>query len=187
MAKTAVIAVDLQNDFMEGGALAVPGANSSYMTVVNSFIRASDASLIVASMDWHLPAQLVKALRPHVATYGEHCIAWSHGAALDGRFAQRLAERNGQIVRKGQQSADPSAFCGVNGEGFKLDTILHINKITKVQIIGLALDVCVRETAMEALALGYEVELFPALTRALTLSGEMATTDLVRANGGKVL
>lgn len=181
---TALIAVDLQNDFITG-----PLGSSDAVAVVPKIIEFSQAHPEYerfASMDWHPRAvDLPKVIGHHVLEYGEHCVRNTQGAELDPRFATQRG--SWEIVRKGQQGADPSAFDGVDVEGFKLDTLLRLRKVSHVIVVGLVLNVCVLATALDALKLGYNVTVIRDLTASLTPAGRAWATNTLRRAGAIVV
>jgi nicotinamidase/pyrazinamidase len=154
---TALIVVDVQNDFADPeGSLFVSGA-PRVLGFINDQIQAARAgkSPIIRSQDWH------PETTPHFAKDGGiwpvHCIAGTWGA----QFHPGLLEL-GTIIRKGVSGEDGySAFSVRNPETGEvtptgLDSILKDAGVTSVVVVGLATDYCINETALDALRYGFD-------------------------------
>jgi nicotinamidase/pyrazinamidase len=155
---TALVVVDMQNDFAhpEGG-LYVSGGHE-IVPAVNEEIRKAqrEGSLVVYTQDWH------PETTPHFAKDGgiwpTHCVQGTWGAGFHDDL-----EVLGPVVQKGTGGEDGySGFTvqhPVHGETYAtgLDDMLRERDIRRLVVVGLAQDVCVKETVLEALTLGYEV------------------------------
>ncbi len=185
-ASTALLVVDVQNDFADpAGGLAVAGG-AAVVRVLNDEIAAARAvgALVVYTQDWH------PASTPHFAKDGGpwpvHCVAGTWGAALH----PDLVARAGPSVRKGTGGEDgysgftmrdPSTGAAVPTE---LDGLLRGHGIRTVVIGGLATDYCVRATALDALRLGYRALLLVDAVRAVNLrpgDGQRALDEIAAA------
>jgi nicotinamidase/pyrazinamidase len=169
----ALIVVDVQVDFCPGGALAVPDGDL-VIAPINEL--GSAHRLVVATRDWHPPDHC--SFRSQGGIWPEHCIAGTPGAALhpDLRLPPHV-----HIVDKGRERQLPgySAF-----EATDLDHWLRERNVTTVAIAGLALDYCVRATALDARRAGFAVTLYRDATRAVDLvpgDGERALAELAGA------
>ncbi len=179
---SALIVVDMQNDFADpAGALTVPGA-LDVLPVVNAAIEAADAggALVAYTADWH-PQRT-----PHFATDGGpwpvHCVAGTWGAAFHPRLTVC-----GPVVRKGSNGED-----GYSGFSMRepssgattrtaLERLLREGGVSRVTVCGLATDYCVAATARDALALGFDTSILVAGIRAVDLrpgDGERALVEL---------
>ncbi len=182
----ALIAVDLQNDFADpAGALAVRGA-ARVIRAVNALIEAAQAAgaLVVYTQDWHPPRT------PHFAIEGGlwpvHCVADSWGAQLH----PELRSGAGPVVRKGVDGADGysgfstrDALSGAQ-RPTELTALLHAHAISAVVVAGLATDYCVKDTALDAAALGFDVTVAAGAAAAVDLNdgdGEAALAALEAA------
>lgn len=163
---TALVVVDMQNDFAHPqGGLYVRGGEQ-IVPAVNEEVREAErgGGLVVYTQDWH------PETTPHFAKDGgiwpTHCVQDSWGAELHEDL-----ELIGPVIRKGTGGEDGySGFTvqhPVNGEtsATGLDALLRERAIRKLVVVGLAQDVCVKETVLEALSLGYEVRLPLEATR----------------------
>lgn len=175
MSQSALLLVDLQNDFCAGGALAVPEANQT-IGVANQLIArfASQGEKIVASQDWH-PAghgSFASAQGAQPFSQGmlagltqtwwpDHCVQHSPGAAFVSELNHRAID---YIVQKGMQP-ETDSYSAFFDNGHRYDTGLHAwlgqQAITTLVVMGLATDYCVRFTVTDALTLGYSVIVIP--------------------------
>jgi nicotinamidase/pyrazinamidase len=187
---TALVVVDVQNDFADPrGALHVPGGEDVVQVVNREVERARAAgALVVYTQDWHPPRT------PHFLTEGGpwpvHCVAGSWGAALAP--ALKVA---GPVVRKGTGGEDGySGFTVRDPETgherpTELAALLHERGTTRVVVVGLATDYCVKETALDALRTGLSTTVLEEAVRAVDLEagdGARALDELRRA-GAEVL
>jgi nicotinamidase/pyrazinamidase len=174
----ALIVVDVQNDFCPGGALAVPDGDA----VVEPINRlASAAPFVVATRDWHPRDHGSFAERGGV--WPVHCVAGSSGAELHAGIDRGLIDA---IVDKGR-APDTEGYSGF--EGTRLDELLRSRGVDTVDVVGLALDYCVRATALDAKRAGFDVIVHRNATRAVEVQpgdGERAVEEL-RAAGVSVV
>lgn len=191
-ATTALVVVDLQNDFADpAGGLYVRGGEALAGLLAPHLAAARAAgALVVLTQDWH-PART-----PHFDTDGGpwpvHCVAGSWGAELVAGLEVTPAD---PVVRKGTDGQDGySGFSvrdPVSGEvgATALRAVLDDRGVRRVVVTGLAGDVCVAATAVDAAALGYDTVVPVALTRFVEVSpgdGELAL-ERVRTAGATVL
>ena len=182
MPNEALIVVDMQNDFCEGGALAVVGANA-IVPLVNRLISRHDH--VVLTQDWHPPrhASFVTSREDAVAfssvpfPYGPqtlwppHCVQGTPGAEFHPDLVTVKAE---MIVRKGfHQSIDSYSAFRENDRMTRtgLDGYLKARGFSRVVICGLALDYCVAWTAIDARQAGFDVAVVLEATAAINLDG----------------
>jgi nicotinamidase/pyrazinamidase len=167
---TALVVVDIQNDFADPeGSLYVADAGA-VVEVANREAESARAAgaLVVTTQDWHPPST------PHFAkdggTWPVHCVADTWGAALHPRL--RPAPHQ---VFKGVGGEDGySGFTMVHPETGErtatgLDELLRAHGVTTVVIVGLATDYCVKETALDAVRLGYDTTVLLAGVRPVEL------------------
>lgn len=176
---SALLLVDIQNDFCEGGSLAVPGA-SEILPVVNRLIsEASNAGqMIIASRDWHTVDHA--SFEARGGPWPPHCIQDTEGAAFHpGMQLPDDAVR----VSKGT-GFDTDAYSAFDGT--QLDSFLERHGIRKLRVVGLALDVCVRATVLDALNSGFDTELIADGTRAVDQEGAPKVFEELRAAGATI-
>jgi nicotinamidase/pyrazinamidase len=174
----ALIVVDVQNDFCPGGALAVPGGDA----VVDAVNRmASDASFVVATRDWHPPDH--GSFSAQGGPWPEHCVQETPGAGLHGGID---SDQIDVVLDKGVVS-DREGYSGFEDTG--LEQLLREHGVDAVDVVGLALDYCVKATALDARRAGFDVTVHRGATRAVEVSpgdGERAVDEL-RAAGVEVV
>jgi nicotinamidase/pyrazinamidase len=174
----ALIVVDVQNDFCLGGALAVPDGDA-VVEVVNRL--ASDASFVVATRDWH-PGDH-GSFAAQGGTWPVHCVQDTPGAALHGGIDLSQID---VVVDKGE-APDREGYSGF--EGTDLERLLRERGVDTVDVAGLALDYCVKATALDARRAGFDVTVHRGATRAVEVTpgdGERAVSEL-RAAGVEVV
>ena len=186
-ARTALVVVDVQNDFADPeGGLYVEGGEQ-VVPVINEETDAARAAgaFVVYTQDWH------PETTPHFAkdggTWPVHCVAGTWGAELHPDL--KVVE-DAPVVRKGVDGGDGySGFSvrdPVSGEESATELGRHLEEagIERVVVTGLAGDVCVKATALDARELGYEVELPLATTRMVEMEpgdGEAAREEMAAA------
>ena len=169
----ALILVDIQNDFVPGGALAVKDGDA-VVPVANRLIPKFE--IVVATQDWH-PAD-----HHSFADYGGpwpvHCVRGSPGAQFHEKFDASAID---DVVDTGQ-APDHEGYSGFEHTG--LERLLREHDIDRVHVGGLALDYCVKETALDARRAGFDVILHRGATRAVEVrpgDGERALAELSAA------
>jgi nicotinamidase/pyrazinamidase len=152
----AIVVVDPQPDFFEGGALPVTGATRISEKIADYLRRrGDDYSLKVVTQDWHLdPGDHWSAHPDFVTTWPVHCAADSRGAEIH----ESLVEQSWDVViRKGQHDGAYSGFQGSSEHGSTLVDELRSADIDEVTVVGFATDHCVRATALDARGNGFDV------------------------------
>ncbi len=167
MKKSALLVVDVQNDFCPGGALAVPGGDE-IIPVLNKYTAefSRRGSPVFFSRDWHPPKT------SHFAAYGgkwpEHCVQNTAGAD----FHRNLEiPEEAVIVSKGMDPEEEgySAFDAVSSEGIPLLQLLEDLEINELFVGGLAADYCVKATVMESLKHGFGTYLLVDATKGVNV------------------
>ncbi len=176
--KRALVLVDIQHDFLPGGPLAVPDGDAILPFVVDLVRSGHDYDLLVVTQDWHPPghgsfASTHAGAEPF--TLGElagqpqmlwpdHCVAVTRGAGLAEEIEELLtkeaaAGRRIHRVKKGMDrnvDSYSAFFDNARRHDTGLRTILLDQNIKEVDIVGLALDYCVKYTALDAASLGFQ-------------------------------
>ena len=154
----ALIIVDVQNDFCEGGSLAVMGGAATGAQIASLVHqRQLDYRLIVFTRDWHIDPGDHFSKRPnHSTTWPPHCVAGTAGAAFHATLSH-LVGRHGVVVSKGEHAAAYSGFEGTTADGTTLGQLLRSAGIDRIDVCGIATDHCVRATVLDARAEGFAV------------------------------
>lgn len=161
----ALLIVDVQNDFTEGGALAVAGGDA-VASAISAFLadHAGDYAVIVASRDWHDSdgdnGGHFAESPDFVDSWPVHCVGGSAGAEYDPLLATDAVTHH---VRKGQGRPAYSMFEGVTDGEDTVGAVLHSAGILHADVVGLATDHCVRATALDAVAHGVRVRILTDL------------------------
>lgn len=187
MTRTALIVVDVQNDFVEGGALAVDGGkNVAHDVAAFLDVHRGRYDHIVFTRDWHIdPGTHFATGAPNfVDTWPEHCVAGTVGA----RFCDPIRPLPGDtIVSKGQHDAAYSGFEGATDDDRTLNKVLLVEGICAVDIAGIATDHCVRATALDAAAFGFDTRVLVDLCAGVAADTTAAALDAMRAAGVEIV
>ncbi len=201
---SALLLVDLQYDFMPGGALAVPEGDA-VIAPLNRLMAEQPYDLYVATQDWHPPDHMSFASRhpgrsplETIDYYGheqvlwpDHCVQGSHGADL---HADVRWEPVSAVIRKGMDSQADS-YSGFrnnwNPRGERpvtgLAGYLHENGVDTVYVCGLARDVCALWTALDAVFFGFRTFFIWELTRAVDNDSDDNTLQTLQEAGVTVV
>ena len=148
----ALIVVDVQNDFCEGGSLAVAGG-AAVADAVNSLARAGGYDHVVATRDYHIdPGGHFSDAPDFVDTWPPHCRAGTPGASFHPALDVGAIE---VVFSKGAHAAAYSGFEGADPSGTALADWLRARDVSTVDVVGIATDHCVRATALDAARAGF--------------------------------
>ena len=159
----ALIIVDVQNDFCEGGSLAVAGG-AAVAAAISSLLAGPDNGYahVVATTDYHIdPGSHFSDNPDYWESWPPHCVAGSSGAAFHPAFDTSNVE---VVFRKGAHAAAYSGFEGVDDNGTPLGDWLRARDVDQVDVVGIATDYCVRATASDAVAAGFSTRVLLGLT-----------------------
>lgn len=163
----ALIVVDVQNDFCEGGSLAVAGG-ADVAAAVTDLIGETAGSYrhVVATRDAHVdPGDHFSADPDFVTSWPVHCVAGTEGIGFHPNFAPAVASGAVDAVfDKGAYAAAYSGFEGLDENGAGLADWLRERGVTEVDVVGIATDHCVRATALDAAREGFTTRVLVALT-----------------------
>ncbi|GAB3672637.1 isochorismatase family protein [Saccharopolyspora tripterygii] len=147
----ALIIVDVQNDFCEGGALAVAGG-AGVAAAISEYAADSDHEHVVATRDSHVdPGAHFSDEPDFVRSWPRHCVAGTAGAAFHPELD---VSRVSAVFSKGHYSDGYSGFEGVARADEQLVSWLRDRGVDEVEVVGIATDHCVRATALDALRAG---------------------------------
>jgi len=176
----ALIVVDIQNDFLPCGALAVDGGDQ-IIPIVNQLMKKFD--IVVATQDWHpgghgsfastykgkKPGEQIELNGLDQVLWPDHCIQGSAGAEFSKQIS---ASEFHEVIQKGTDLLIDS-YSGFFDNGRKKETRLNeylkSKKVETVFVVGLATDYCVKFTAIDAVDLGYRTFVIPDATKAVNL------------------
>lgn len=177
----AMIVVDVQRDFVEGGSLAVAGGMEVASRIAESINYLKENSglfdYFVATKDFHLPGSdnggHISDTPDFVDTWPAHCIQGTDGALFAPPIAE-IADEFDAIFYKGQGCAGYSGFQGARlsykgafNRGTGLHGWLQERNVTGLSVVGIAADYCVKATALDAIKRGYDASMPARLTAAV--------------------
>jgi nicotinamidase/pyrazinamidase len=183
----ALVIVDVQNDFCEGGSLPVAGGTEVVRRINALVADPSQYSAVVATRDHHVDPGAHFAAEPDfVDSWPEHCVVGTTGADFHPDLNR---EPIAEIFDKGARQAAYSGFEGSAADGTALADWLRARDIDTVDITGLATDHCVRATALDAVAAGFRTRVLldytagvaPETTAAALAELAAAGVDLIGA------
>ena len=179
--RTALLIVDVQNDFCPGGALAVPEGDR-VVPVLNDYIRMFHAGRapIVATRDWH-PANH-SSFKPFGGIWPPHCVQETPGARL---HAGLKLPKEAAVISKG---TDPKIEAYSGFQHTSLGEWLRSRSVETVYIGGLATDYCVKSTVLDAVKAGFKAVYLSDASRGVNLKPDdsrRAEEEMLKAGAGK--
>ena len=179
----ALVVVDVQNDFCEGGSLAVPGG-TQVARGVTARIGAGGFEHVVATRDHHIdPGDHFSVNPDFVDSWPPHCVVGTSGLALHPDLDTTRIEA---VFDKGEYAAAYSGFEGVS-EGQPLTDWLRAHGVDTVELCGIATDYCVRATALDAARLGFATRVRLDLTAGVAAASVDQAMDERRAAGVELI
>ena len=179
--RNALLVIDIQNDFVEGGALPVTGGRQ-VAAMVSRHIRhfKQEYNFVVATRDYHEdPAGHFSDHPDFATTWPPHCVIGTPGAALCTPIFNLVREKFiSVVVDKGQHTPAYSGFEAMDVRGHPLLDVLREARVDHMDICGLATDYCVRGTVLDARRLGYET---------VVLTDAIAAVELAPGDGARAL
>ncbi|MFF5722923.1 isochorismatase family protein [[Kitasatospora] papulosa] len=163
----ALIVVDVQNDFCEGGSLAVAGGADVAAAITDLIGDAQPGySHVVATRDHHIdPGDHFSSAPDFERSWPPHCVAGTEGVGFHPNFAPAVASGAiDTVFDKGAYTAAYSGFEGVDENGTGLAQWLRDRSVTAVDVVGIATDHCVRATALDAAREGFATHVLLDLT-----------------------
>ncbi|TCO62553.1 isochorismatase family protein [Actinocrispum wychmicini] len=180
----ALIVVDVQNDFCEGGSLAVTGG-AAVAAAISRHIASSAYDAVVATRDYHIdPGAHFSETPDYVDSWPVHCVAGTAGASFHPELDVTGIEA---VFSKGAHAAAYSGFEGFSTDGSSLADWLRARSVTEVDVVGIATDHCVRATAVDATRAGLSTRVLLDLTAGVAQSTvDTALTQLQDAGADLV-
>jgi nicotinamidase/pyrazinamidase len=178
----ALVIVDVQNDFCEGGSLAVEGG-AAVAAAISRYLEAEAGSYshVVASRDYHVdPGDHFSDEPDFSGSWPAHCVAGTAGAQFHPDFD---TSRVHVVFSKGANSAAYSVFEGTDEAGTPLVTWLRERGVEELDVAGIATDHCVRATALDAARHGFATRVLLRLTAGVSPVTTGAALDEMRAAG----
>ena len=183
--KTALLVIDVQNDFCPAGALEVAGGNEIVPYINKEMVK---YDCVVLTQDWHPkghssfatshegknPLELIKMPYGDQVLWPDHCVQGSKGAEF---HPELNIEQANAIIRKGSNpfiDSYSAFFENDRKTPTGLDGYLKSLEIENINLVGLATDFCVNYSAQDAANLGYKVSVLEKMCRAIDLNGSLA-------------
>jgi nicotinamidase/pyrazinamidase len=180
----ALIIVDVQNDFSEGGSLAVVGAAAVARRISEFLASKPDYAHIVATKDFHIdPGEHFSENPDYAASWPRHCVVGTSGADFHPELDTRAVEA---VFTKGNYEAAYSGFEGTDADGTSLAQWLRARGVEQVDVAGVATDYCVRATAADAVEAGFTTRVLLDLTAGVAAESTAKAIDDLRAGGVEV-
>ena len=184
--RNALLAIDLQNDFVQGGSLPVPGG-SQVAAQIARHIRhfKTEYTLVVGTRDYHEdPADHFSATPDFVNTWPPHCVIGTAGAGFFPAVQNLVREKLIQVVvSKGRHAAAYSGFEGYDPRGHLLVDVLKEARIDHIDICGIATDYCVRATALDARKNAFATRILVNLCVSVTEATGLQAIEEMRTAG----
>jgi nicotinamidase/pyrazinamidase len=186
----ALLVIDVQNDFCEGGALAVAGGASA-ASKISDYLDDANYDLVVASRDWHDATGnnsghfAEPGTEPDfVSNWPVHCVADTPGA----NYHPNLRTEKIQLdIYKGQGAHGYSIFEGITKEGTPFTEVLAQYGIEEVDVVGIATDHCVLASAMDSKKHGLKVRVISSLTAGVSPESTEQAIDSMIDSGIQVV
>lgn len=176
----ALLVIDVQNDFCEGGALACEGG-AAVAKKISEYLESKDYDVVFASRDWHDAEGTnsghfaAAGQQPNLVTsWPVHCVANTPGAEYHKNLKTEKIDID---IYKGQGQNGYSIFEGVDKDGVSFETLLTQNNIQEVDVVGIATDHCVLASSMDANKAGLKVRVISSLTAGVSPESTEAAID----------
>jgi nicotinamidase/pyrazinamidase len=180
----ALIIVDVQNDFCEGGSLAVTGGSAVARAISELLASGPGYAHVVATKDFHIePGAHFSENPDYAASWPRHCVVGTDGADFHPDFDPAAVEA---VFMKGHYSAAYSGFEGTDESGTTLADWLRRRGVDEVDVVGIATDYCVRATAVDAADAGFSTRVLLDLTAGVAPDSTAKAVEDLRAVGVEV-
>lgn len=179
----ALVVVDVQNDFCEGGSLPVAGG-AGVAEAISDYLDDDESAgytHVVATRDHHIDPGAHFAAQPDfVDSWPAHCVVGTSGADFHPAF---VTDRVEAVFDKGEHAAAYSGFEGLDADGATLAGWLRSHGVTEVDVVGIATDHCVRATALDAAREGFTTRVLLDLTAGVAAQTTEAALQQLRDAG----
>jgi nicotinamidase/pyrazinamidase len=176
----ALIVVDVQKDFCEGGSLAVDGG-AAVAAGLSELLANHDYDHVVATMDFHIdPGSHFSDEPDYRDSWPRHCVVGTEGVDFHPAFDPAAVEA---VFTKGEHSAAYSGFEGADESGTTLADWLRQRGVDAVDVVGIATDYCVKATAADAVIAGFATRVLLDLTAGVSPITTAEAVDSLRASG----
>jgi len=177
----ALIIVDVQNDFCEGGSLAVAGGAAVARAISDLLAGGPGYAHVVATKDFHVdPGSHFSDHPDYAASWPPHCVAGTTGADFHPNLDTAAVEA---VFRKGAHAAAYSGFEGADDAGTPLGDWLRGHGVDQVDVVGIATDYCVHATAADAARMGFSTRVLLDLTAGVAPESTAKAIEDLRAAG----
>lgn len=186
--RRALIVVDCQNDFCEGGSLAVTGGAATVSRIAEHLLQnVDDDVVVVGTADAHLdPGPHFSATPDYVESWPPHCVVGTQGASTHADLGPALTRIEAWFAK----GAHEAAYSGFEGRSTStdepLDDYLRRRRVGSIDVVGIATDYCVAATVRSALSLGYEVRVLTDLVAAVNPAGGEETLRALADEGARI-
>jgi nicotinamidase/pyrazinamidase len=181
----ALIIVDVQNDFCEGGSLAVNGGADVARAITDLLATPHGYAHVVATKDFHIdPGEHFSDQPDYNASWPAHCVVGTAGAEFHPQFDPTAVEA---VFKKGHHSAAYSGFEGADESGTPLADWLRQRGVDEVDVVGIATDYCVQATAADAAKAGFATRVLRDLTAGVAPESTERAVEQLRAVGVDVI
>jgi nicotinamidase/pyrazinamidase len=182
----ALIVVDVQNDFCEGGSLAVAGG-SAVAAAISEYLDGPEGAgyeHVAASRDYHIdPGDHFSDHPDFAGSWPPHCVVGTPGAQFHPRLDTSHIET---VFSKGAHAAAYSAFEGGDDAGTPLADWLRGRDVDALDVVGIATDYCVRATALDAVRAGFATRVLLGLTAGVDPVTTQEAVNALRAAGAEL-
>ncbi|QIP86292.1 isochorismatase family protein [Streptomyces sp. Tu 2975] len=182
----ALIVVDVQNDFCEGGSLAVAGGADVAAAITELIGHAQPGYRhVVATRDHHVePGDHFSDHPDFARSWPPHCVAGTEGVGFHPNFAPAVASGAiSAVFDKGAYAAAYSGFEGADENGMTLAEWLRARDVSEVDVVGIATDHCVRATALDAAREGFRTNVLLGLTAGVSADSTARAVEEMREAG----
>ncbi|MFF8381952.1 isochorismatase family protein [Streptomyces sp. NPDC015661] len=187
--RRALIVVDVQKDFCEGGNVPVKGGAGRAVAIAE-LVRDADGRYahVVATRDHHIdPGGHFSDEPDFENSFPVHCVVGSEGGEFHPDFAPVVTEgKVDEVFFKGARSASKSGFEGATEHGTPLGTWLREREVGGVDVVGIATDHCVKATALDGVRAGFDVAVLLDYTAGVSAATTDVALDELRTAGVKL-